>query len=108
MRRRAGYRTAFLNFDIDAVAGFEPSDIERVLREGEIIRNRQKVVSTVENARRILDLQREHGSFDSYLWSFVPNGQPSVSRPRTVGDMPSETDASRALSKALKAKGISL
>jgi len=107
LRRRDGYRTAFMNFDIEQVARFAPSEIERLLREGEIIRNRQKIVSTVENARRVLEVQAEHGSFDRYLWSFVPNGEPIVSRPRTVGDLPSETDASRALSKALKKRGFS-
>ena len=106
LRRREGYRAAFLNFAIDQVAAFEPSDIERLLREGEIIRNRQKVVSTVENARRILEVQREEGSFDRYLWSFVPNGEPIVNRPRSMGERPSETELSRALSKALKKRGF--
>jgi len=106
LRRRAGYRAAFADFDIDRVARFEPSDVERLLTQAEIIRNRQKVVSTIENARRILEVQREHGSFDRYLWSFVPNGQPIVSRPTSLGQLPAETTESKALSKALKQRGF--
>ena len=102
LRRREGYRAAFANFDIARVASFEPGDVERLLTNGDIIRNRQKIVSTVENARRVRAVQDEYGSFDAYLWSFVPNGQPIVRRPTTLGELPAETNESRALSKALK------
>jgi len=106
LRRREGYRAAFEGFDIDKVANFEPSDVERLLTNTNIIRNRQKIVSTIENARRTRAVQDDHGSFDAYLWSFVPNGQPIVRRPTTLGEYPAETDESRALSKALKKRGF--
>jgi DNA-3-methyladenine glycosylase I len=106
LRRRAGYRTAFEDFQIPEVARFESKDVDRLLADADIIRNRQKIASTIGNARAILEVQREHGSFDRYLWSFVPNGEPIV-RPRTaLADLPAETDESRALSKALKKRGF--
>jgi DNA-3-methyladenine glycosylase I len=106
LRRRAGYRAAFEDFQIARVARFEPKDVERLLAEADIIRNKQKIVSTVANARAILDVQREYGSFDRYLWSFVPNAEPIV-RPRTaLSDLPAETDESKALSKSLKKRGF--
>jgi len=106
LRRREGYRVAFENFQIDTVAGFGAKDVERLLSDPDIIRNRQKIVSTIANAQAIQEVQREHGSLDRYLWSFVPNGEPIV-RPRTgLADLPAETDESRALSKALKKRGF--
>jgi len=107
LHKRDGYRRAFAGFDAKRVARFGPNDVERLMGDAGIVRNRLKIDSTVTNAQAFLAVQRECGSFDRYLWSFVPNGEPIVSRPRTVGDLPSETDASRALSKALKKRGFS-
>jgi DNA-3-methyladenine glycosylase I len=106
LRRRDGYRAAFAEFDIPAVAAFAQRDIDRILGQANVVRNRQKVVSTVANARRILDVQREHGSFDVYLWSFVPNGQPIVNHPKALGELPAQTAESVTLSKALKKRGF--
>lgn len=107
LRRRSGYRAAFADFDIQRVAAFTDADVERLLLEAAIVRNRQKVLSTVANARRVLEVQREFGSLDRYLWSFVPNGQPIVNSPTKLGELPAQTSESQALSKALRKRGFS-
>jgi DNA-3-methyladenine glycosylase I len=81
LRRRDGYRSAFAGFDIPTVAAFGQTEIKRLLQTASIVRNRQKVVSTVENARCVLEIQREYASFDRFLWSFVPNAIPIVRKP---------------------------
>jgi DNA-3-methyladenine glycosylase I len=105
LRKRAGYRRAFAGFDPQAVAGFGTRDVERLLGDAGIVRNRLKVESTVANARAVLALQEELGSLDAYLWGFV-EGAPIVGRRRSLGDLPAETAESRALSKDLKRRGF--
>jgi DNA-3-methyladenine glycosylase I len=106
LNRRDGYREAFANFDIDAVAKFGPEDVERLLTSATIIRNRPKVISTIENARRIQEVQRELGSFDAYVWSFVPNGRTLVNTFEKLGEIPAQTAESQAMSKALRKRGF--
>jgi DNA-3-methyladenine glycosylase I len=106
LRRRNGYRVAFAEFDIPTVAAFAHRDIERILSDANVVRNRQKVASTVANAQRILDIQRERDSFAAFLWSFVPNGQPIVNNPKALGELPAQTVESVTLSKALKKRGF--
>jgi len=103
--RREGYRRAFAGFDIGAVAGFGPDDEARLLADTGIIRNGAKIRSTVGNARAALAVIAETGSLDRHLWSFV-DGRPIQNRWRG-GDVPDETDASRALSRDLKKRGFS-
>ena len=105
LNKREGYREAFAGFDADAVARFGPKDVERLVADPGIVRNRLKIESTVNNAARVLEVQREHGSFDSYLWRFV-DGEPIVGRRESLIDLPAETDDSRALSKDLKRRGF--
>jgi DNA-3-methyladenine glycosylase I len=105
LRKREGYRRAFAGFDPDVVSRVTPSDIERLLQDPGIVRNRLKVESTVVNAARILELQEELSSFDAYLWSFV-DGVPIVGRWRALAELPAETELSRALSKDLKKRGF--
>jgi DNA-3-methyladenine glycosylase I len=105
LRKREGYRGAFAGFDPASVAGFTPADIERLLQDPAIVRNRLKVESTVVNAARVLEVQAELGSFDAYLWSFV-DGVPIVGRWRALAELPAETELSRALSKDLKNRGF--
>lgn len=105
LRKREGYRRAFAGFDPDVVSRFTPSDIERLLQDPAIVRNRLKVESTVVNAGRVLEVQDELGSLDSYLWSFV-DGEPIVGNWRSLSELPAETDLSRALSKDLKKSGF--
>jgi DNA-3-methyladenine glycosylase I len=100
--KRDGYRQAFDGFDADAVARFTPKKIDRLLKDPSIVRNRLKVESTVANAQVIASLD---GSLDDLLWSFV-GGSPKVNHWRQLGDIPSETDESRAMSKELKRLGF--
>jgi DNA-3-methyladenine glycosylase I len=105
LRKREGYRSAFVGFDPAAVARFGTKDVERLLANPGIVRNRLKVESTVKNAARVLEVQDELGSLDAYLWGFV-DGKPLVNRWRTLAEIPSETDLSKAVAKDLKRRGF--
>jgi DNA-3-methyladenine glycosylase I len=105
LRKRDGYRRVFAGFDPATVAGFGSADVERLLEDTGIVRNRLKVESTVNNAARVLEVQEELGSLDAYLWAFV-DGRPIVNDFRTLAELPSETDLSKAISKDLKRRGF--
>ena len=105
LRKREGYRRAFAGFDPARVARFGAKDVERLLADPGIVRNRLKVESTVNNAARVLEVQEELGSLDAYLWAFV-DGRPIVNDFRTLAELPSETDLSKAISKDLKRRGF--
>jgi DNA-3-methyladenine glycosylase I len=105
LRKREGYRRAFAGFEPEVVARFTPDDVERLLGDSGIVRNRLKVDSTVANAGRVLEVQEELGSFDAYLWSFV-DGTPILGRWRSLAELPAETELSRSLSKDLKRRGF--
>jgi DNA-3-methyladenine glycosylase I len=105
LHKREGYNRAFAGFDPEVVAGFEGKDVERLLADPGIIRNRLKVESTIANAARVVGIQAELGSFDAYLWAFV-DGTPVVNQWRTLSELPAETELSRALSKDLKRRGF--
>jgi DNA-3-methyladenine glycosylase I len=105
LRKRARYREAFAGFEPGKVARFPPARIERLLQDPGLIRHRGKLESTVSNARALLAVQREFGSFDRYLWGFV-GGRPRVNRPRTLKDLPARTAESDALSKDLQRRGF--
>ena len=105
LRKREGYRKAFAGFDARRVAGFGPRDVERLLGDPGIVRNRLKVESAVTNARAVLTVRDEFGSLDSYLWTFV-GGRPRRNRFRALSDIPAETDESRAMSRDLKRRGF--
>jgi DNA-3-methyladenine glycosylase I len=101
LHKREGYRAAFANFDAEKVARFTQRDVERVLADPSIVRNRLKVESTVNNAKRVLELE----SLDDYLWGFV-DGSPLVNHWRQLSEIPAETEESRAMSKDLKKRGF--
>jgi DNA-3-methyladenine glycosylase I len=105
LRKRAGYRSAFAGFDVEAVARFGPDDVERLLADAGIVRNRLKVESAVANARATLAVREEHGSLAGYLWSFV-GGEPIVNGWTALGEIPAETAESKAMSKVLKRRGF--
>ncbi len=105
LRKREGYRSAFANFDATAVARLGPADVERLLGDPGIVRNRLKVESTIVNARCVLAVQEELGSLDAYFWGFV-DGEPLIGRWSTLGEIPSETAESRAMSRDLKRRGF--
>jgi DNA-3-methyladenine glycosylase I len=105
LNKREGYRQAFAGFDPEVVARYGAKDVERLLADPGIVRNRLKVESTVNNAARVLEVQDELGSLDAYLWGFV-DGEPIVNRWRTLAEIPAETDLSKAVSKDLKRRGF--
>ena len=105
LHKREGYRRAFAGFDPVTVARFGPRDVDRLLEDPGIVRNRLKVESTVNNAARVLEVQEQLGSLDAYLWAFVDGG-PIVNEVRTLADLPAETDLSKAISKDLKRRGF--
>ena len=104
LRKRAGYRRAFANFDVRRVARFDARRRAALRRDSAIVRNRLKIDSTVSNARAFLEVQREFGSFDRYLWSFA-GGRPIVNCPRR-GAVPARTALSDALSRDLTGRGF--
>jgi DNA-3-methyladenine glycosylase I len=105
LRKRAAYHRAFDGFDPHKVARYAAARVERLLLDEGIVRNRAKIESAVGNARAFLEVQREHGSFDAYVWAFV-GGKPVQNAWATLREVPAETEASRALSKDLVRRGF--
>ena len=105
LRKRESYRRAFDRFDARKIAKYDARKVKALLADAGIVRNRLKIDSTIGNARAFLVLQKEHGSFDRFLWSFV-GGKPIVSRRRSLRDVPASTAESDAMSKALRARGF--
>jgi len=105
LKKRANYREAFAHFDIAAVAAFTDNDIDALMNNPGIVRNRLKITSTIQNARGVLRLIDEFGSFDHYLWSFV-NHQPIINQWRSLEEVPAQTTESQAMSRNLKKRGF--
>jgi len=105
LRKRTAYRRAFANFDPDKVARYGKRQLDRLMQNDGIIRNQQKIVSAINNAKRFLAVQEEFGTFDSYIWRFV-DGRPLVNKLRALKDYPAATRESDALSKDLKQRGF--
>jgi DNA-3-methyladenine glycosylase I len=105
LKKRDNYRRAFANFDPHEVAAFGKRDVQRLLADPGIVRNRLKVDAAVANARAFLSTKAEDGSFDRFLWSFV-GGTPIQNRRKTLRDVPAETAESQAMSRALKQRGF--
>jgi DNA-3-methyladenine glycosylase I len=105
LRKRAAYRRAFDRFDPRKVARYDARKRRALLADEGIVRNRLKIEGAVRNARAFLEVQKEFGSFDAYLWRFV-DGRPRVNQPRTMKDVPPRTPDSDALSKDLKTRGF--
>jgi DNA-3-methyladenine glycosylase I len=102
LRKRPAFRAAFAQFDPDAVAGFGESDVERLMADAGIVRNRMKIQATIRNAEAIIAL-RDEGGLVSFVWSFQPE---TTLAPRRLAEIPTSTPESVALSKALRAKGF--
>jgi DNA-3-methyladenine glycosylase I len=105
LRRREGYRAAFANFEIDTVAAFTTADVARLLVDGGIVRNRQKIAAAIDNARAAQRARAEHGSLDAYLWGFA-GGAPRITAFTTVSDLPAQTPESEVMSRSLKRAGF--
>jgi DNA-3-methyladenine glycosylase I len=105
LKKREAYRQAFAGFDPEVVARYGKKDIERLLANAGIVRNRLKIESSIGNARAFLDVQAKHGSFDAYIWNFV-DGEPIVNRFKTLAEVPASTPLSETISKDLKKRGF--
>ena len=105
LRKRENYRAAFDGLDPAVVAGYKEKDIQRLLKNEGIIRNRSKIEAAIINANKFLDIQDEFGSFDAYIWSFV-GGKPIDQRFTSLARIPATTAESDAMSKDLKKRGF--
>jgi DNA-3-methyladenine glycosylase I len=105
LRKRDGYRRAFDNFVPQVVATYADRKVESLLADPGIVRNRAKILSTINNAQRVIEVEREFPSFDAFIWGFV-DGEPVVNRPASVADIPGSTPQSDAMSKELKRRGF--
>jgi DNA-3-methyladenine glycosylase I len=107
LRKRETFSLAFDGWDASRIARYGPRDVERLLSDPGIIRNRLKVQAAIKNASAFLALQREHGSFDAFIWSFTGGATLIVPPPAELGDVPATRPESDAMSKALKKAGMS-
>ncbi len=105
LRKRPAYRTAYRKFDPARVARFGARDVERLLGDAGIVRNRAKIASSINNARCFRAVQEEFGSFDAYLWSFV-DGHPVKNAWTTINEIPTRTELSDKVSKDLVQRGF--
>lgn len=106
LRRRENYRKAFAGFDVKKVAAFTEKDVERLMNDEGIIRNRLKVNGAITNAKLFIEIQKEFGSFSKYMWSFVPDGKPIQNQIEKMGDVPARTELSDQISKDMKKRGF--
>ncbi len=106
LRRRENYRKAFAGFDARKVARFNEKDVERLMQDSGIIRNRLKIESTITNAQAFLKIQDEFGSFCNYLRSFLPEGKPIVNHWKTLAEVPASTPVSDAIGRDMKKRGF--
>lgn len=105
LQRREGYRRAFDGFDPRVVAQYDEARVESLVGDPSIIRHRQKIEATVNNARAFLRVQAEFGSFDAYIWQFV-GGRPLANRWQSNAEIPTSTPESEAMSRDLKRRGF--
>ena len=105
LKKRSGYKKAFANFDVDKVAQFTQDDVERLMLDEGIVRNRLKIAATVNNAKCFIEIQKEFGSFSNYQWQFVDN-KPIISNLNNAEDYPAITETSTAFAKDLKKRGF--
>jgi DNA-3-methyladenine glycosylase I len=103
LRKREGFRSAFAGFDPEAIARYAEPDVQRLMADAGIVRNRRKIEATIANARALLALQDSGGTLDELVWSFAPAPRP---RPASLDEVPGATAESTALSKGLKARGF--
>lgn len=105
LKKRENYRELFDDFDIEKIARYKQRKLESLLKNPGIIRNRLKVESTITNARAVIEIQKEFGSFDAYIWQFT-GGKPIINQWQRHQDIPVSTGVSDAMSKDLKARGF--
>lgn len=106
LKRRKTYKEAFANFDVKKISKFNKDDFTRLMNDPGVIRNRLKIKSTIENAKNFLEIQKEFGSFNKYIWSFVDN-KPIVNTFKSITELPTSTEVSDEISKDLRRRGFS-
>lgn len=106
LKRREGYRKAFANFDVQKVAQFTEADVERLMQDAGIIRNRGKIASAISNAKLFIGLQKEFGSFSNYIWGFLPDKKPIINHFKDRASLPARTDLSDKIAKDMKKRGF--
>jgi len=105
LHRREGFRKAFDNFDYKKIAKYNESKYNKLLSDESIIRNRMKIKATIENAKAFIEVQKEFGSFDKYIWQFV-KGKPIVNKWRSIAEVPPSSKESDVMSKDMKKRGF--
>lgn len=105
LRKRENYRKAFSHFDAKKIAKYDSDKVEELLQNEGIVRNKLKVAAFITNAKCFLEIQKEFGSFDKYIWKFV-NGKPIINHWKSLKELPAKTQESDAMSKDLKKRGF--
>ena len=105
LAKRENFRAAFDYFDYQKIAQYSEEKVEELIQNAGIIRNRLKILATINNAQKFMEVQKEFGSFSKYIWGFV-NHEPIVNRPKTLKEVPATTEISDALAKDLKKRGF--
>ena len=106
LRKRENYRKAFAGFDAQKVASFSELDVERLLQDEGIIRNRLKITSSIKNAKLFLDIQKDYGSFSEFIWGFLPDKKPIINNWTDHKSMPARTEISDRISSEMKKRGF--
>eukprot|EP01025_Chloroclados_australasicus_P063751 TRINITY_DN8445_c1_g2_i2.p1 TRINITY_DN8445_c1_g2~~TRINITY_DN8445_c1_g2_i2.p1 ORF type:complete len:296 (-),score=38.46 TRINITY_DN8445_c1_g2_i2:152-1039(-) len=107
LNKRENYRKQFDNFQIEKVAKYDEQKVVELLApESGIVRNKQKVAATIQNAKAVLEVQKEFGSFSEYVWSFMPDQKPVNNKWKKLSDLPSKTELSEKMSKDMKKRGF--
>ena len=106
LRKRENYRRAFHRFDAEKIAAYSEADIGRLLADAGIVRNRLKIAASIRNAQRVLDIRRQFGSFDAFVWRYV-GFVPRQNAWRSLSELPSRTEESDRMSRDLKKRGLS-
>lgn len=105
LKKREHFREAFDHFDYKKIAHYSEEKVEALMQNAGIVRNRLKILATINNAQRFLEVQKEFGTFSDYIWSFV-GGKPLVNSFKSIKEVPATTEISDALSKDLKKRGF--
>ena len=106
LRRREGYRMAFADFDVNKVANFNEADVERLLADAGIVRNKLKVAAAITNAKLFIKIQKEFGSFSNFIRGFLPDGKPIINEYIDHRSAPARTEISDAIAKDMKKRGL--
>lgn len=105
LAKRENFRAAFDQFDYQKIAEYSEDKVEELIQNAGIIRNRLKILATINNAQKFMEVQKEFGSFSKYIWGFV-NHEPIINRPKTLKEVPATTEISDGLAKDLKKRGF--